>query len=192
MGRKIRHASAGAARLRMIFTETRIRGAWVVELEGSADERGMFARTFDAEEFRRRALNPNVLQCGISFNPLRGTLRGLHYQAQPHGECKLIRCTRGAIFDVLVDVRPASSTYGKWFGVELTPDSGKLVYAPEGVAHGLLTLTDGTEISYQISARYEPPAARGLRWNDPAFAINWPEPVRIISEHDRTYPDWSK
>lgn len=175
----------------MTFVETPIPGAWVVELEGVEDERGTFARTFDAEEFRRRGLNPKVIECSISFNPRRGTLRGLHYQAEPHAECKLIRCTRGAIFDVLVDLRPKSPMYRGWFGVELTSDNGKLVYAPKGVAHGLLTLVNETEVSYQISASYEPEAARGVRWDDPAFGIHWPGPVRVISERDRSYRDLS-
>jgi dTDP-4-dehydrorhamnose 3,5-epimerase len=174
----------------VIFHETPLPGSWVVQCEPIQDDRGAFARTFAVEEFERQGMNPSVQQCSVSFNPRRGTLRGLHYQADPHGECKLIRCTRGAIFDVLVDIRPESPFYCRWFGVELTPDNGKLLYAPSGVAHGLLTLADTTEIAYQMSAPHVPSAARGLRWNDPAFGVDWPAEVSVISERDRTYPDF--
>jgi len=174
----------------VIFHKTPLPGSWVVQCEPIEDDRRAFARTFAVEEFERQGMNPSVQQCSISFNPRRGTLRGLHYQADPHGECKLIRCTRGAIFDVLVDIRPESPSYGRWFGVELTPDNGRLLYAPAGVAHGLLTLADTTEIAYQMSAPHVPSAARGLRWNDPAFGIEWPAEVTVISERDRTYPDF--
>lgn len=174
----------------MIFEEAPLPGAWVVRLEQLHDERGYFARTFAADEFQRRGLDPGVVQCSISFNPRRGTLRGLHYQADPHGECKLIRCTRGGVYDVLVDLRRDSPTYCRWFGVELTPAGGIMVYAPVGVAHGLLTLEVDSEVSYQISAHYAPEAARGVRWDDPAFGIDWPAEVEVISERDRTYPDF--
>lgn len=176
----------------MIFEEAPLPGAWVVRLEAHHDERGSFARTFAADEFERRGLDPRVAQCSVSFNPRRGTLRGLHYQADPHGECKLIRCTRGGVYDVLVDLRPGSPTYCGWFGVELTPTGGTMVYAPVGVAHGLLTLADDSEVSYQISAPYVPEAARGVRWDDPVFGIDWPADVEVISERDRTYPDFRR
>jgi dTDP-4-dehydrorhamnose 3,5-epimerase len=174
----------------VIFHETPLPGTWIVELEPLEDERGAFARTFATEEFERHGLNTKVAQCSVSFNPRRGTLRGMHYQAPPHGECKLIRCVRGAIFDVLVDLRPDSPAYCSWFGVELTPDNRRSVYAPEGVAHGLLTLAPMTDVSYQISAPYVRNAARGVRWDDPTFRIDWPTDVEVISERDRSYPDY--
>jgi dTDP-4-dehydrorhamnose 3,5-epimerase len=174
----------------VIFRETPLPGAWIVELEPVEDERGAFTRTFAADEFAQHGLNANVAQCSVSSNPRRGTLRGMHYQALPYGECKLIRCSRGAIFDVLVDLRADSPAYCSWFGVELTPDNRKSVYAPEGVAHGVLTLAAMTDVSYQISVPHVPSAARGVRWNDPAFGISWPAEVQVISERDRTYPDF--
>jgi dTDP-4-dehydrorhamnose 3,5-epimerase len=174
----------------VIFDETPLPGAWLVQIEPKRDERGFFARTFAASEFEARGLNPVVAECSVSFNPVRGTLRGLHYQAEPHGECKLIRCNRGAVYDVLVDLRPESPTYCRWFGVELTADAGTLVYAPMGVAHGLLTISDGSEVAYQISSPFVPTASRGVRWDDPVFAIEWPGTARVISERDRTYPDF--
>jgi dTDP-4-dehydrorhamnose 3,5-epimerase len=174
----------------VIFDETPLPGAWVVRLEAHHDERGYFARTFAADEFERRGLDPDVVQCSVSFNPRRGTLRGMHYQASPHGECKLIRCTRGRVYDVLVDVRPDSPAYRRWFGLELAAEGRAMVYVPVGVAHGLLTLEDDSEVSYQISAPYVPEAARGVRWDDPAFGIDWPGAVEVISERDRTYPDF--
>jgi dTDP-4-dehydrorhamnose 3,5-epimerase len=175
----------------MIFAASPLPGAWVVKIEPRPDERGYFARTFAKDEFERRGLNPNVVQCSISFNPTKGTLRGMHYQADPHGECKLIRCTRGAIFDVLVDLRRDSPTFRRWFGVELTSENRTMLYAPVGVAHGLLTTADNSEVVYQISAPFVPDAARGVRWDDPAFAIKWPSEVIVISERDRSYPDFN-
>src|SRR5262249_40751199 len=138
-------------------------------------------------------LNPQVVQCNISYNRSRGTLRGMHYQEGPDAEAKLIRCTRGALYDVVVDVRSGSPTFGQWLAVELKAEAGQpsgMLYLPEGVAHGFLTLADDTEVFYQMSAFYAPAAARGFRWNDPAFSIEWPEPVRVIAERDRTYPDF--
>ena len=177
----------------MRFIETPLPGAWVIELERLADERGWFARTFDAEEFRARGLNPDVVQCNASFNAARDTLRGMHYQAEPHGESKLVRCVRGAIFDVAVDLRPDSPTYRGWHGVELSAENRLAFYIPAGLAHGFQTLTDDCEVLYQMGHRYVPEAARGVRWDDPAFAIEWPEPhERIISERDRSYPDFAR
>jgi dTDP-4-dehydrorhamnose 3,5-epimerase len=176
----------------MRFIETPLPGAWVIELEELADERGWFARTFDAEEFKARGLNPLVVQCNASFNARRGTLRGMHYQADPHGESKLVRCVRGAIFDVAVDLRPASATCRRWHGVELSAENGRALYIPAGLAHGFQTLTDESEVLYQMGDPYVPEAARGVRWDDPAFAIDWPEVdrERIIAEKDRAYPDF--
>jgi dTDP-4-dehydrorhamnose 3,5-epimerase len=175
----------------MRFIETPLSGTWVIELEEIDDERGWFARTFDAEEFRARGLNPDVMQCNASFNLRAGTLRGMHYQAAPHGESKLVRCVRGAIFDVAVDLRPDSPTYRAWHGVQLSADNRLAYYIPAGLAHGFQTLTDDCEVLYQMGYRYVPEAARGVRWNDPAFGIQWPEPdgERMISEKDASYPD---
>jgi dTDP-4-dehydrorhamnose 3,5-epimerase len=176
----------------MIFTETPLDGAFVIELERNSDERGSFARVFDADEWRERGLNPHVAQCSLSFNERRGTIRGLHYQAEPWAECKLVRCTRGAIYDVIVDLRPGSPTFTRWFGVELAEANDRLLYVPEGVAHGFQTLVDATEISYQISQVFVPEAARGVRWDDPVLAIEWPESEtdRVISSRDRAYGDF--
>lgn len=176
----------------MRFIQTPLRGAWVVELETLGDERGWFARTFDAAEFQSRGLNPAVVQCNASFNHRRDTLRGLHYQAEPHGESKLVRCVRGAIFDVAVDVRPGSPTCRGWHAVELTAESRRAYYIPAGFAHGFQTLTDDCEVLYQMGAPYVPEAARGFRFDDPAFGIEWPEPhgQRIVSDRDSSYPDY--
>jgi dTDP-4-dehydrorhamnose 3,5-epimerase len=177
----------------MQFLQTPLPGAWVVELELLGDERGWFARTFDAEEFRARGLNDAVVQCNASFNARSGTLRGMHYQAEPHGESKLVRCVRGAIFDVAVDLRPGSPTRCRWHGVELSAQNRRALYIPAGLAHGFQTLTDDCEVLYQMGHHYVPEAARGVRWDDPAFAIEWPQPPaeRVISEKDRAYPDFA-
>jgi dTDP-4-dehydrorhamnose 3,5-epimerase len=174
----------------MIFRDTGIRGAWLIEPERLEDERGFFARIWDPHEFTERGLNPGLAQCSISYNHARGTLRGLHYQAAPHEEAKLVRCTAGAIFDVAVDLRPNSSSFRGWFGVELSAENRLALYVTEGCAHGFLTLADDSEVHYQISQGYEPDAARGVRWNDPAFAIKWPGEVVVINERDRCYPDF--
>jgi len=169
-----------------------VSGAYLIEPEPIADERGLFARTFCAEEFARRGLDARVSQCNTSANRRAGTLRGMHYQAAPHGEAKLVRCTRGAIFDVAVDLRPSSSTYLRWAGAELTADNRQAFFIPAGCAHGFQTLADDSEVLYQMSTPFVPGAGRGVRWNDPAFGITWPEPPplgRTISERDRVYPD---
>ena len=175
----------------MVFVETSLPGAWIIELEQLADDRGWFARTYDADEFEARGLDPNVAQCNASFNVRRDTLRGLHYQAEPHGESKLVRCVRGAIFDVAVDVRPDSSTYRCWHCVELSAENRRAFYIPAGLAHGFQTLTDDCEVLYQMGTRYVAEAARGVRWDDPALAIEWPQPrgERIISARDASFPD---
>ncbi len=177
----------------MRFVRTPLAGAWVIELDELGDERGWFARTFDAEEFRARGLNPDVVQCNASFNARRGTLRGMHYQAEPHGESKVVRCVRGAIFDVAVDLRADSATRCRWHAIELSADNHIAYYLPEGLAHGFQTLTDDTEVLYQMGYPYVPEAARGVRWDDPAFAIEWPasDAERIIAEKDRSYPDFA-
>lgn len=176
----------------MRFVQTPLAGAWVIEPDRIGDERGWFARTFDAEESRARGLNPEVVQCNASFNALRGTLRGMHYQADPHGESKLVRCVRGAIFDVAVDLRADSQTRCGWHGVELSAENGRAFYIPAGLAHGFQTFTDDCEVLYQMGHRYVPEAARGVRFDDPAFGIDWPEldGPRTISEKDAAYPNY--
>jgi dTDP-4-dehydrorhamnose 3,5-epimerase len=174
----------------MIFTETTLAGAYVIEPERFTDERGFFARAFDQDAFAAHGLNPDIVQCNISYNRLRGTLRGMHFQAAPHAESKLIRCTAGAVYDVIVDLRPGSLTFRQWFGVELSADNRRLLYVPEGLAHGLQTLADDTEVFYQMGAPYVAEAACGVRYNDPAFGIDWPLPVTVISARDRDYEDF--
>lgn len=176
----------------MIFSETELQGAFVVELEPRHDERGFFARAWCRNEFEDNGLTGRLAQCNISFNHEAGTLRGMHYQVPPHEEVKLIRCTRGAIFDVIVDLRPDSTTFRNWIGVELTAENRHALYVPEGFAHGYQTLVDATETFYQVSAFYSPEAERGVRWDDPAFGIEWPPTRRrIISDKDRSWPDFA-
>lgn len=177
----------------MRFRETAIAGAWVVEVEPVADERGMFARTFDAEAFRERGLSADFVQCSTSHNRAAGTLRGLHYQAGEHAECKLVRCTAGAVYDVVADLRPDSPSYLRWEAVELSAENRAAVYVPRGVAHGFQTRVDGAEVLYMIDRPYAPEAARGVRWDDPALAIEWPDAPggRTLSERDRGYPDYT-
>jgi dTDP-4-dehydrorhamnose 3,5-epimerase len=175
----------------MIFSATAITGAWLVDLQRREDERGFFARVWCEEEFAARGLTARFVQCNTSFSQHAGTLRGLHYQAAPHGEVKLIQCTRGSVFDVIVDVRPDSPTYLKWFGVELSEDNKRLLYVPAGCAHGYQTLRDASEVLYPVSAPYTPSAERGVRWNDPTFAIAWPlAPHRRLSPKDEAWPDF--
>jgi len=175
------------------FIQTPLAGVWVLELDLLGDERGWFARTFDRDEFRAHGLNPEVVQANASFNRAAGTLRGMHYQAEPHGESKLVRCVGGSLFDVAVDLRPDSPTYRRWHGVELSAGNRRALYIPAGLAHGFQTLEDDTEVHYLMGNPYVPEAGRGVRWDAPAFAIEWPaEPPggRIISERDAGYPDW--
>ena len=172
----------------MIFRETPLPGAWLLEPERFEDERGFFARTFCRSDFAERGLDPDVSQCSVSYNHRRGTVRGLHFQIAPHEEVKLVRVTRGALWDVLVDLRPASPTFRKHFAVVLSAGDGNQLYIPKGMAHGFQTLEDGAEVFYQISVPYAPDSARGYRWDDPAFAIPWPEPVTVMSEKDRNLP----
>lgn len=174
----------------MRFIPAELDGAWIIEPEPSNDARGFFARTFCAREFADRGLNFSPVQCGISFNRHLGTLRGIHFQSTPFAEAKLIRCTAGRIYDVILDLRADSPSFGRWVAVELSAANRQMAYIPEGMGHGFQTLEDGTEVSYQISAYYSPDHARGIRWNDPAFAIQWPLPDPILSERDRRYPDF--
>ena len=177
----------------MRFTETPLAGAWVIDLDRHGDERGSFARTFDREEWVARGMDPAVVQCNTSYNARAGTLRGLHFQAEPHGEPKLVRCTRGAAFDVIVDLRPDSPTYTRWFAAELSAENGRALYVPVAMAHGFQTLEDATEILYMMGHAYVPEAARGVRWDDPAFALEWPPTEeRIISERDASYADYAR
>jgi dTDP-4-dehydrorhamnose 3,5-epimerase len=178
----------------MRFVRSSISGVWVIELDRLGDERGWFARTFDVEEFQAMGLDMDVVQCNTSFAPRRGTLRGMHYQAEPHGESKLVRCARGATFHVALDLRTRSPTYCRWHGVELSAENFLALYLPPGVAHGFQTLADNCEAFYQMGHRYVPEAARGVRWDDPVFAIEWPPLAnggeRIMSRRDRSFPDW--
>ena len=174
----------------MIFTETPLKGAFVIEPECLEDTRGFFARTWCQREAAAHGLNGRVVQCSVSFNPRKGTLRGLHYQVPPYEEAKLVRCTMGAIYDVIVDLRRDSPTFRDYFAVILTADNRKMLYIPEGLAHGFQTLEDHTEVFYQMSEFHAPASARGVRWNDPAFGIEWPPAVRIIAERDQNHADF--
>jgi dTDP-4-dehydrorhamnose 3,5-epimerase len=171
----------------MKFTATALKGAYIVDIEATRDERGLFARTFCAEEFRAYGLSAAELQCSVSYNLNKGTLRGMHYQAAPHEEDKLIRCTAGAVFDVIVDIRTGSPSYGRWFGTELTAANRRGLLAPKGFAHGFLTLADASEVLYMISTPYAPDFARGFRWDDPSIAIAWPMKPVVISARDAAY-----
>lgn len=172
----------------MIFTETKLKGAFIIDVELLADQRGAFTRTFCAKEFEQYGLKPIVAQCNLSFNHKAGTLRGLHYQLPPAAETKLVRCTRGAIYDVIVDMRSESPTYRQHIGVELTADNRRALYVPELFAHGYQALTDGAEVIYQVGEFYTPGYERGLRYDDPTFGITWPLPVTVISEKDASWP----
>ncbi|MBC7544239.1 MAG: dTDP-4-dehydrorhamnose 3,5-epimerase [Candidatus Sericytochromatia bacterium] len=172
----------------MEFQPLPLAGAWLITLTHLGDERGSFARTFCAETFAAHGLNPVVAQCNVSVNARRGTLRGLHFQREPHDEAKLVRCVRGTIWDVIVDLRPESPTFRQWTAVDLDAAAGRQLYVPEGMAHGFQTLCDDVEVLYQMSAPYVPAAASGLRWDDPDLAIPWPVAASILSERDRSWP----
>jgi dTDP-4-dehydrorhamnose 3,5-epimerase len=172
----------------MRFYETELQGVFIIEPEIIADDRGFFACSWLAMEFEARGLNSRLVQCNISFNKLRGTVRGMHLQIKPHEQAKLVRCTRGAIYDIAVDLRVDSPSRYKSVGIELTSDSHRMLYIPEGFAHGFQTLTDSTEIFYQLSKYYKPESERGVRWNDPALGIEWPLPVTVIADRDANYP----
>lgn len=174
----------------MIFTETKLKGAFIIEPERLEDKRGFFARIWSQQEFKAHGLNPQLVQCNISLNKRKGTLRGMHYQAAPHEEAKVVRCTMGAIYDVIIDLRPESPTFKQHIAVVLTAENHKMLYVPEGFAHGFQTMEDNTEIVYQMSEIYVPEYARGVRWNDPAFGIRWPIDEPIVLERDQNYPDF--
>jgi dTDP-4-dehydrorhamnose 3,5-epimerase len=172
----------------MKFVPLSLSGAYLVDVELVQDERGFFARTWCADEFKTHGLSTKPAQCSISYNKRRGTLRGMHYQAKPFAEAKLVRCSAGAIYDVIADLRPESATYRQWLAVELTAANRKMIYVPEDFAHGFQTLTDESEVFYQISVPYVSDCARGVRWDDPAFRIEWPIADPIISDRDRNFP----
>jgi dTDP-4-dehydrorhamnose 3,5-epimerase len=174
----------------MIFGETRLKGAYTIDLERVDDHRGFFARTFCREEFNKRGLNSSVAQCNISYNRKKGTLRGMHYQVAPHSEAKLVSCIAGSIYDVIIDLRANSETYCQWLAVEVSAQQRGMLYIPEGFAHGFQSLEDDTEVFYQMFQFYESTAGCGVRWDDPVFAIEWPDGPRIISDRDKSYPDF--
>jgi len=172
----------------MIFHDTALKGAYLIELQPHVDDRGQFARAWCREEFARHGIDVEIAQGNVSINPTRGTLRGMHWQAAPHGEAKLVRCVRGGILDVIVDIDPASPTYLQWIGVELSPANQRMLYVPASCAHGFQTLSDDTEVNYLVSSPYAPGAGRGLRYDDPAVAIDWPLPVTRVSQQDKSWP----
>ncbi len=172
----------------MTFTESRIPGAWIIDVTPIHDDRGLFAMTWRPDEFTKRGMDPSLAQCNLAFSRKKGTLRGMHFQRAPHAQAKIIRCTRGALLDVIVDLRPESPAYCQWEAVELTAENRRMLYMPEGIAHGYLTLADETEAYYHASAPWDPTAEGGDRWNDPAFAIEWPFPAEVISDKDRAWP----
>jgi dTDP-4-dehydrorhamnose 3,5-epimerase len=173
----------------MIFRETKLEGAFIVEPKKFEDERGFFAHSWSEREFAEHGLDSHLAECSISFNRKRGTLRGMHFQAAPYGQVKLVRCTMGSIYDVIIDLRAGSPTFKQWIGVELTAENRQVLYIPKGFAHGFQTLEDNTEVCYQMSAVYAPESARGVRWSDPAFCIAWPQVTGIIiNSRDESYP----
>jgi dTDP-4-dehydrorhamnose 3,5-epimerase len=172
------------------FTSTDLPGVFIIDVEAHADERGFFARVWCPAEFATRGLNPALAQVSVSYNRRRGTIRGMHYQAAPHAEAKLVRVTRGAVWDVAVDLRPDSATRRRWAAAELSADNRRMLYVPEGCAHGFQTLTDDCEVTYHISAPYHAAAGRGVRWDDPAFGIRWPEAATVIADRDRAFSDY--
>lgn len=192
MGRPICPAHSRGASGAVKFIPTRLAGVFIIELERLDDERGFFARSFCHDEFARHGLATAFVQCNVSFNRSSGTLRGLHYQASPHAEPKLVRCTRGALYDVVVDIRVKSNTYKEWLAVELSADNYRMIYIPEGCAHGFQTLMDNSEVFYQMAAAYHPDAARGIRYNDAALGIQWPLAYPTLSARDAAYPDFEQ
>ena len=175
----------------MRLFETKLRGSYIIEPERFEDERGFFARVYSEREFAAAGINGHFVEGNLSFNLKKGSLRGMHYQAAPHGQDKLVRCTRGAIFDVGIDLRPDSPTFKQWVGVELTEHNQLQFFIPGSFAHGYLTLEDATEVSYHVTSVYRPESSRGVRWNDPAFGVEWPLVENLVmNERDRTYPDF--
>lgn len=192
MGRTVRGAYPEGAGAGVIVFKTPLEGAYLIDPERSEDERGFFARTWCQRELETKGITATIVQCNISYNKKKGTLRGMHYQVAPAAEAKLVRCTMGAIHDVIIDIRKDSSTYVRHYAVVLSAENRRMLFIPEGFAHGFQTLEDDTEVFYQMSALYSPPHARGIRWDDPAFSIVWPEDDRTISERDRQYPNFVK
>ena len=176
----------------MIFTKTPLKDAYIIDIEPFEDERGFFARAWCQNELKAQGLNPRLSQANLSYNKQKGTLRGMHFQRPPHAEVKIVRCIRGALYDVIIDIRPESPTYKQWTGVELSADNRRVLYVPEGFAHGFITLQDDTEAMYLVSEFYTPGAEGGLRWNDPAFNIEWPVEMTVISDKDNSWPDFSE
>jgi len=174
------------------FTETKLKGTFIIDPDFLRDERGFFARTWCRREAEARDLRPDWVQCNVSFNEKKGTLRGMHFQGAPCEEVKLVRCSRGAIYDVVIDLRRESSTFAQWTGAELTAENHRMIYVPKGFAHGFLTLQDQSEVFYQMSEFYAPAYAGGERWNDPAFGIEWPIGVSVMTDKDRTFPDFRR
>ncbi len=176
----------------MIFTETKLKGAFIIEIKQLQDDRGFFGRSWCKKEMEEHGLNGNVVQANTSFTKLKGTIRGLHYQKYPYSETKLMRCTKGAIYDVIIDLRKESPTFMQWLGVELREDNYKMLYVPENFAHGFVTLTDNSEVTYLVTQFYTPGAEAGIRYDDPQFNINWPVPVEIVTDKDRSHPDFNQ
>jgi len=176
----------------MIFEETKLAGVFVVHVDRMTDQRGFFARSWCRNEFAAQGLEAGLAQCSLSFSRLKGTLRGVHFQAEPYPEVKLVRCTQGAIYDVVVDLRPRSATFRRWIGAKLSAANRDMIYVPRGCAHGFLTLQDETEVFYQISECYHPELSTGVRWDDPAFQIVWPGEIEVISDRDQSYPDFQE
>jgi dTDP-4-dehydrorhamnose 3,5-epimerase len=174
----------------LIFTETKLKGAFILDVKRLEDERGFFGRSWCKKEMEEHGLNSNVVQANVSFNHKKGTLRGMHFQFNPYQETKLVRCTKGALYDVIIDLRKDSPTYKQWIGVELTEDNFRMLYVPEDFAHGFITLQDNTAVTYQVTQFYTPGAEGGIRWNDPAVGIEWPVPVEVISSKDKNHPDY--
>lgn len=174
----------------MKFTETKLKGAFIVELEKREDSRGFFARTFCKNEFEAHGLESNIVQTNMSQTLKKGTLRGMHFQKAPYGETKLVRCTRGAVYDVIIDLRPESVTFKQWFGIELTAENHTMLFVPRGFAHGFVTLVDDCEVMYEVSQFYTPEADSGVRYNDPAFGIVWPTEILEVTEKDANHPDF--
>jgi len=191
MGWKVRRSDSAPRGHSLIFTASLIPGAWIIDLDPRVDDRGFFARNWCQHEFEKKGINAQLAQCNVSVNKQRGTLRGMHFQGDPHPEAKLVRCTRGSIYDVVLDLRKESTTYLKWQAVELSHENHRALFVPAGCAHGFQSLTDDSEVLYMMSEFFHPDLARGVRWNDPAFAIPWPIANPILSGRDASYPDFT-
>jgi dTDP-4-dehydrorhamnose 3,5-epimerase len=191
VGGSLCYSNSKCAGVALKFIPTAFEGAYIIDVEPKEDERGFFARSWCVDELRALGLVSNLMQCSVSFNKKRGTLRGMHYQGAPHEETKIVRCTAGSIFDVIVDMRPESATFKQWLSFELSAENRSMVYVPTGVAHGFQSLADNTEVFYMVSEFYHPESSCSVRWNDPQFAIEWPhEEHRVISSRDSSYPDF--